>query len=155
MIAGPSEVAIIADSTADPVFAAADMLAQAEHDEKAAAVLFTPDPDLAREVAAEIRRQIKPLPRKKIIQKSLSSFGAIIITADIDEAAALLDVTNADGMNLWQSSEHVAGQVVFHFHMHLLPRYVGDGLHVPGNRRRASDAELDGLATAMRQRLHD
>ncbi|NLA39958.1 MAG: histidinol dehydrogenase [Smithella sp.] len=89
MIAGPSEVAIIADSTANPVFAAADMLAQAEHDEKAAAVLFTPDSDLAREVAREIKRQMKTLPREKIIQKSLSSFGAIIITADIDEATAL------------------------------------------------------------------
>ena len=100
MIAGPSEVAIIADSTADPVFAAADMLAQAEHDEKAAAVLFTPDPDLAREVAAEIRRQIKPLPRKKIIQKSLSSFGAIIITADIDEAAALTNLFAPEHLEL-------------------------------------------------------
>ena len=100
MIAGPSEVAIIADSTADPVFAAADMLAQAEHDEKAAAVLFTPDPDLAREVAAEIRRQIKPLPRKKIIQKSLSSFGAIIITTDIDEAAALTNLFAPEHLEL-------------------------------------------------------
>lgn len=100
MIAGPSEVAIIADSTADPVFAAADMLAQAEHDEKAAAVLFTPDPDLAREVAAEIRRQMKTLPRKKIIQKSLSSFGAIIITADIDEAAALTNLFAPEHLEL-------------------------------------------------------
>ena len=80
---------------------------------------------------------------------------AAVMAVAVRLAPALRDVTNADGMNLWQSSEHVAGQVVFHFHMHLLPRYVGDGLHVPGNRRRASDAELDGLATAMRQRLHD
>lgn len=68
-------------------------------------------------------------------------------------APALRDVTRADGMNLWQSSESAAGQVVFHFHMHLLPRYAGDGLHVPGNRRRAAPAELNGLATDVRQRL--
>ena len=68
-------------------------------------------------------------------------------------APALRDVTRADGMNLWQSSERAAGQVVFHFHMHLLPRYAGDGLHVPGNRRRAAPAELNELATDVRQRL--
>ncbi len=100
MIAGPSEVAIIADQTADPVFAAADMLAQAEHDEKAAAVLFTPDPGLAREVAGEIKRQMKTLPRKKIIQKALSSYGAIIITADIDEAAALTNLFAPEHLEL-------------------------------------------------------
>ena len=68
-------------------------------------------------------------------------------------APALRDVTSADGMNLWQSSERVAGQVVFHFHMHLLPRYAGDGLLVPGHRRRALTAELNELATDVRQRL--
>ena len=78
---------------------------------------------------------------------------AAVTAAAVRLAPALRDATNADGMNLWQSSERVAGQVIFHFHMHLLPRYAGDGLHVPGNRRRASTAELDGLAAAVRQRL--
>ncbi|HBJ75342.1 MAG TPA: histidinol dehydrogenase [Syntrophaceae bacterium] len=91
MIAGPSEVAIIADQTANPAFAAADLLAQAEHDEMAAAVLFTPFPDLADIVAGEVEKQMQTLPKKEMIEKSLSSFGAVIITADIAEAVELVN----------------------------------------------------------------
>jgi len=91
MIAGPSEVAVIADQTANPVFVAADMLAQAEHDEMAAAVLFTPFPDLADIVAEEVEKQMQTLPKKEMIEKSLSSYGAVIITADIAEAVELVN----------------------------------------------------------------
>ena len=112
MIAGPSEVVIIADQTADPVFAAADMLAQAEHDEKSAAVLFTPDPDLAREVAAEIKRQMKTLSRKKIIQKSLSSYGAIIITSDMDQAVTLTNLFAPEHLELMvENPTNVLGHI--------------------------------------------
>jgi histidinol dehydrogenase len=68
MIAGPSEVVIIADRTARPAFAAADLLAQAEHDEKAAAVRFTADAEWARRVAEEVAGQIEALPKKSIIE---------------------------------------------------------------------------------------
>jgi histidinol dehydrogenase len=92
MIAGPSEVVIIADKTAKVSFTAADMLAQVEHDEMAAAILLTTFEDLARKVAHEIDRQIKTLLRKKIIEKSLAKYGAIIITQSMEEA---VDVANS------------------------------------------------------------
>jgi len=89
MIAGPSEVVIIADKTASATFVAADMLAQAEHDEMAAAVLLTPLADLARDVSQQIDNQLKTLPRRKIMEDSLGNYGAIIITADIAQAVEL------------------------------------------------------------------
>jgi histidinol dehydrogenase len=86
MIAGPSEVVIIADKIANASFVAADMLAQAEHDEMAAAVLLTPLAEMARDVSMQIDRQLNGLPRKKIMEESLGNYGAIIITADIAQA---------------------------------------------------------------------
>jgi histidinol dehydrogenase len=90
-IAGPTEVVIIADDTARADFIAADMLAQAEHDESASAVLLTISEALARTVAAEIQRQTQSLPRKLIVEASLKQFGAIIIVKDLDEASAIAD----------------------------------------------------------------
>ncbi|HQK26885.1 MAG TPA: histidinol dehydrogenase [Smithellaceae bacterium] len=89
MIAGPSEILIIADKTANASFAAADMLSQAEHDEMAAAVLFTTSEAFAQKVAKEIDEQMKTLERKKIIKSSLKNFGAIIITKDLIHAVEL------------------------------------------------------------------
>ncbi len=89
MIAGPSEVVIIADKTANAAFVAADMLAQAEHDEMAAAVVLTTLPDLAHNVSIQIDHQLQTLPRKKIMEDSLGKYGAIIITADIAQAVEL------------------------------------------------------------------
>ncbi|HQQ87194.1 MAG TPA: histidinol dehydrogenase [Smithellaceae bacterium] len=89
MIAGPSEILIIADKTANASFAAADMLSQAEHDEMAAAVLFTTSEAFAQKVAKEIDEQIKTLERKKIIKSSLKNFGVIIITKDLIHAVEL------------------------------------------------------------------
>ena len=89
MIAGPSEVVIIADKTASATFVAADMLAQAEHDEMAAAVLLTPLEEMARNVFKKIDSQLKTLTRKKIMEESLGKYGAIIITADIAQAVEL------------------------------------------------------------------
>lgn len=91
MIAGPSEVVVIADDTAKAPFVAADMLAQIEHDEMAAAVLLTPSEKLAGDVSQEINRQIKTSARKNIIEKSLARFCAIVVTKNIDEA---VDITN-------------------------------------------------------------
>ncbi len=91
MIAGPSEILIIADKTASASFAAADMLSQAEHDEMAAAVLFTTSESFAQKVTEEIDEQIKTLERKKIIKKSLNNYGAIIITKDLNQAVELVN----------------------------------------------------------------
>jgi len=100
MIAGPSEVVVIADQTANPAFVAADMLAQAEHDEMAAAVLFTPYPDLADAVVRELEMQMQTLPKKGIIEKSLSQYGAIIITADIAHAVELANLFAPEHLEL-------------------------------------------------------
>ena len=92
MIAGPSEVIVIADKTANASFAAADMLAQVEHDEMAAAVLLTNSENLAREVSLEIYKQLRTLLRKATAEKSLAKYGAIIITQSMEEA---VDIANS------------------------------------------------------------
>ena len=91
MIAGPSEIVVIADKTARASFVAADMLAQAEHDEMAASVLLTPSESLAQEVSQEIDQQLRTLSRNTIMEQSLAKYGAIIITANVEEA---LDLAN-------------------------------------------------------------
>ena len=92
MIAGPSEILVVADETANPVHVAADMLSQAEHDKLAASVLVTPSRALAEKVAAELERQIPLLPRSEIARVSIDTAGKIIITKDIDEA---IEIANA------------------------------------------------------------
>lgn len=79
MIAGPSEILVIADETADPKFAAADLMSQAEHDVLASAIMVTTSEKLADETIAEINRQKEYLSRKEIIEKSLGDYGAVII----------------------------------------------------------------------------
>lgn len=92
MIAGPSEIAIIADESATPSYIAADMLSQAEHDEMAAAVLLTGSKGVAEEVKAEIDIQLECLDRKEIAKASLREYGSIIVTSCINEA---VDIANA------------------------------------------------------------
>ncbi len=89
MIAGPSEVLVVADETADPVFVAADLLSQAEHDKLASAVLLTDSLALAQAVDAEIARQAAYLSRRDIIEASLRDFGCAFVCADLDECVAL------------------------------------------------------------------
>nr|WP_233144102.1 histidinol dehydrogenase [Lottiidibacillus patelloidae] len=91
MVAGPSEIAIIADKEANPAFIAADLMSQAEHDEDAAAILLTDSEALAEAVKMELAKQVEQLSRKSIILEALSKNGAIVITNSIDEA---IDITN-------------------------------------------------------------
>ena len=86
MVAGPSEVLVVADDTADAGFVAADLLAQAEHDPMARAVLLTPSPALRDAVAAELARQLAALPRREIAGAALASHGALVLTASLEEA---------------------------------------------------------------------
>ncbi|MFN8544779.1 MAG: histidinol dehydrogenase [Candidatus Binatia bacterium] len=90
-IAGPSEVVIVADRTADAGMIAADMLAQAEHDPQAAAVCLTPDRRLAERVATALDAQLAALPRRALAARSLARYGAILVTGSLDEALALAD----------------------------------------------------------------
>ena len=85
-VAGPSEILVLADETADPRFVAADLLSQAEHDEMASAILVTTSEDLAAKVSEEVDRFVVKLSRKAIIEKSLESFGRILIAENMDEA---------------------------------------------------------------------
>ena len=89
MIAGPSEILIIADGTGDAAFAAADLLAQAEHDEMAGAVLLTPDESFAKTVAEEIENLLADLPRREIAARALEAFGGLVVTRNLAEAVAL------------------------------------------------------------------
>ncbi|MBO4320371.1 MAG: histidinol dehydrogenase [Treponema sp.] len=89
MIAGPTEVFIIADSSADPVWVAADLLAQAEHDIVAQPILATDDRELAEKVSKEIERQIESLPTKETARKSIDTYGLIIITEDLEDAVEI------------------------------------------------------------------
>ena len=89
MVAGPSEVLVIADGSADPKFIAADLLSQAEHDKLASAVLLTTSAELARAVDAEMVRQTGYLSRSEIMEQSVRDFGCAIVCRDLDEAAAL------------------------------------------------------------------
>ncbi|MDR6121679.1 histidinol dehydrogenase [Bacillus sp. SLBN-46] len=86
MIAGPSEIAILADETARADEIAADLLSQAEHDPRACSVLVTPSMSLAEEVAEEVEKQLGVLPRKEIAAHSIADYGAIYVTTDLDEA---------------------------------------------------------------------
>lgn len=89
MIAGPSEILIIADGTGDAAFAAADLLAQAEHDEMAGAVLLTPDESFAITVAEEIENLLADLPRREIAARALEAFGGLVVTRNLTEAVEL------------------------------------------------------------------
>ena len=85
-VAGPSEILVLADNTANPHYVAADLLSQAEHDEMASAILITTSTELAKKVQSEIEGYLKVLSRREIIEKSLENFGYILIAEDMDEA---------------------------------------------------------------------
>jgi histidinol dehydrogenase len=90
-IAGPSEIVVLADGSADPVYIAADLLSQAEHDEMASAVLVTPSAELAQAVSDEVERQLADLPRAAIARKSIDDYGAILTVDSLDEAIAAVN----------------------------------------------------------------
>ena len=86
MIAGPSEILVVADGTADPRYLAADLMSQAEHDRLASAVLLTTEERIADETIGELKRQCALLSRSDIVESSLSAYGAAIVCRDLDEA---------------------------------------------------------------------
>jgi histidinol dehydrogenase len=100
MIAGPSEVLVIADANNDPDWIAADLLAQAEHDTGAQAILITDDAGFGDDVAAAVERQLKSLPRAETAAASWRDFGAIIIVRSLDEALPLADRIAAEHVEL-------------------------------------------------------
>ncbi|MDD4237342.1 MAG: histidinol dehydrogenase [Desulfotomaculaceae bacterium] len=137
MLAGPSEVLIIADETADPAFIAADLLSQAEHDEMASAMLLTPCRELAGQVQEQVASQAAKLERCEIIKRSLAGYGAIVITGDIDQAFELANQAAPEHLELmlaepfrWLFRVENAGAV---FLGHYSPEPVGDYLAGPNH----------------------
>ena len=99
-IAGPSEIVILADAHANATYAAADLLSQAEHDERASSVLVTPSPEFAARVASEVARLTATLPRRAIIEASLRDYGAILVTETMEEAITVTNDLAAEHLEL-------------------------------------------------------
>lgn len=122
-IAGPSEIAVVADAGADPRWIACDLLAQAEHDPMASALLITPEETLADAVQAAIARVQSTLPRREITVQSLRDHGAVIITRDLDEAVAIANRIAPEHLELMLADAHAylerienAGAVFLGYH---------------------------------------
>lgn len=137
MIAGPSEIGVLADESADPHHLAIDLLSQAEHDEMASSILITPVQRIADETADEIEKWLQKLPREDIARKSIEERGAIIVTRDMDEAVGLmneiapehLEVATAAPFELLASIKH-AGAI---FLGHNTPEAIGDYVAGPNH----------------------
>ncbi|WP_457605291.1 histidinol dehydrogenase [Nitratifractor sp.] len=137
MIAGPSEIGVLADSSARPDWLAMDLLSQAEHDEMASSILITDDAELAVRVSDEVEKALSTLEREEIARKSIEERGAIIVTSDMDEAVELmneiapehLEVMTASPMELLGSIKH-AGAI---FLGHLTPEPIGDYIAGPNH----------------------
>ena len=132
MIAGPSEIVVIADETANPDCVAADLLSQAEHDAMASAILLTPSPALAGQTALSVEAQCAQLPRSMIATQSLADYGAVIVTGTLEEAADIANDIAPEHLELMVSDPKAllgrvrnAGAV---FLGHHTPEAVGDYL---------------------------
>lgn len=130
MLAGPSEILIIADESANARFVAADVLSQAEHDVLARSILITPSKALAEQVQAEVERQIEALARKEVVRRSIDMSGGIVVVKDLAEACALADTVAPEHLELCTKEPeallpliHNAGAV---FLGHYTPEPVGD-----------------------------
>ena len=129
-IAGPSEVVIVADESARADFIAADLLAQSEHGEDASAVLITTSETLAKDVVAEVVEQSSTLPRRTIVEESLSNYGAILVVADLTEACGIVNELAPEHLQLLTSDNNQFAQKIKHagaiFLGEYSPEAVGD-----------------------------
>ena len=145
MVAGPSEVLVIADSSANPDWVAMDLFSQAEHDEIAQAILLTPDRDMIEAVAASMRRQIASLPRRQIIEASLAARGALIEVRDLDEACLIanriapehLELAVADPERLLARIRHAGAIFLGHHASESIGDYCAGPNHVLPTSRTA------------------
>lgn len=143
-LAGPSEVLIIADKSANPVYVAADMLAQAEHDQMAASILLTDDSVLARKVVDEVERQLVDHPRRLLTEKAIAHYGLVVVVESLEVAAELsnefapehLELEVVDPWGLLDKIRH-AGAI---FLGSSTPEAVGDYLAGPNHTLPTSGA---------------
>ncbi|MBY0146381.1 histidinol dehydrogenase [Neobacillus niacini] len=154
MIAGPSEIAIIADDTAHADEVAADLLSQAEHDPRACSVLVTPSMRLAEEVAIEVEKQLALLPRKDIAAKSIADFGVIYVTSSIDEAVETvnqlapehLEILTENGIELLGKIRHAGAVFIGRYSSEPVGDYFAGPNHVlptNGTARFSSPLNVD------------
>ena len=100
MVAGPSEILIVADNSANPAFLAADMLSQAEHDKLASSILITTEESLIPKVEAELEAQLNALPRKEIAESSLQNYGAIVVAETVEQAIEAANIVAPEHLEL-------------------------------------------------------
>lgn len=143
-LAGPSEVLIIADKSANPTYVAADMLAQAEHDQMAAAILLTNDSVLARKVVDEVERQLVDHPRRLLTEKAIAHYGLVVVVESLDVAADLSNEFAPEHLELelvepWDMLEKIrhAGAIFLGLST---PEAVGDYLAGPNHTLPTSGA---------------
>ena len=159
MIAGPSEVVILADRGADPRFVAADLLAQAEHDEAAQSILITDDASLARAVRSEVDRQLADLPRAEIAGASWRENGAVILSPSLEAALPLVDRLAPEHLEIMtDDAEALAGKVANAGAIFLGPHtpeaigdYVGGSNHVLPTARSARFSSGLGVLDFMKR----
>ncbi len=129
-IAGPSEVVIIADDTARAEFVAADLLAQAEHDDDASAILITTSEQLANEVSVEVSRQAESLPRRATVEKSLAQHGAVLLVDDLSEACEIVNQLAPEHLEIVTRDDETLAAKILHagaiFLGSYTPEVVGD-----------------------------
>ena len=137
MIAGPSEILIVADSSANPAYVAADLLSQAEHDEDAVPILVTPDAVLAEEVMRELEKQVKVLSKKAIAEVSLDNNCFLLITKSLEKAVEMANEIAPEHLELsvenpseWVKKVNNAGAI---FMGHYTPEAMGDYLAGPNH----------------------
>lgn len=137
MIAGPSEVMVLADSSAEPAFVAADLMSQAEHDPMASAILVTTSFELASRVVEELQRQVEGLSSKDIIQASLRDFGALIVVDSLEQAVEIANSIAPEHLELAvQNPFEILGAVKHAgsiFLGHYTPEPVGDYMAGPNH----------------------
>ncbi len=130
MIAGPSEILVIADGSANPAWVAADMLSQAEHDELASAMAVVTSHELAKAVESELKKQLELLPRKEIAEKSLRDYAAIVVVKDVAEACAVSDEIAPEHLELCVESPLETARLIRNagaiFMGHYTPEAAGD-----------------------------
>jgi histidinol dehydrogenase len=159
MIAGPSEVLVIADSSANSAWVAADLLAQAEHGGGAQSILVTTDPALADAVEREVDRQIALLPRAEITREGWNEFGAVITVASLDDAVLLANRIASEHVELalddprsWLPRIRNAGAIFLGHHTpEAIGDYVGGSNHVLPTARSARYASGLGVLDFMKR----
>ncbi|MFN4211274.1 MAG: histidinol dehydrogenase [Devosia sp.] len=159
MIAGPSEVLVIADGSANPAWVAADLIAQAEHGSGAQSILVTTEPRLADAVEAEVDRQLSLLPKQDIARQGWDEFGAVITVASLAEAATLanriasehVELAIDDPQSLLGAIRHAGAIFLGHHTPEAIGDYVGGSNHVLPTARSARFASGLGVLDFMKR----